>query len=154
MAFEDRYGRHGGPGQPCRRQSSEKLDKVLRFSYASHHRLLTTLGPLLDITRTLRHSVRKLTWAFPSSHMLTFGLAKVIRAALHPVSVPQASLSIGTLGGDAWRPAPGTLVSWGNNPYQNPDVNLSHASETRTVGGMGTHWTCACRTYHWVVSSA
>jgi len=69
----------------------------------------------------------------------------VIKGALQPVSVPPAETYIATLGGDGWTPGiQDTLVFQGSNPNQDPRLNLKDFAVTRTVGGMATHWTCAC----------
>lgn len=69
----------------------------------------------------------------------------VIKGALQPISAPPAETYISTLGGDAWRPSPqDTLIFQGSNPDQKADLNLKASAVTRTVGGMATHWTCAC----------
>ncbi|KAH0829016.1 hypothetical protein J3R83DRAFT_2470 [Lanmaoa asiatica] len=53
------------------------------------------------------------------------------------------------LGGDGWKPSvEQTLIFQGSNPKQKPEVNLKASSVTRAVGGMGTHWTCACPIPH------
>lgn len=73
----------------------------------------------------------------------------VIKGALQPLSIPPSDTFIPTLAGDAWRPGPNdVLVFQGNNPNQVPQVNLKDSAVTRTVGGMATHWTCACPTPH------
>jgi pyranose oxidase len=73
----------------------------------------------------------------------------VIKGALQSVSVPPASSYMSTLGAGAWAPAPGQkLVSSFYNPDQQPEINLPGSAITRTVGGMSTHWTCACPIPH------
>ncbi|KAJ1304640.1 hypothetical protein OPQ81_005781 [Rhizoctonia solani] len=73
----------------------------------------------------------------------------VIKGALQPVSVPPAATYMATLGAEAWSPGPGQkLVSAFNNPDQKPELNLIGSAVTRTVGGMATHWTCACPVPH------
>lgn len=72
----------------------------------------------------------------------------VINGALQPISIPPGDTYISTLGGTSWKPNPQeVLIFQGNNPGQERDVNLKASSVTRTVGGMATHWTCACRTF-------
>lgn len=72
----------------------------------------------------------------------------VIQGALQPVSVPPASTHMPTLGEAAWTPEPGSkLTSSFYNPKQVPELNLPGCAITRTVGGMATHWTCACRMF-------
>jgi len=71
----------------------------------------------------------------------------VINGALQPISIPPGDTYISTLGGTSWKPNPQeVLIFQGNNPGQERDVNLKASSVTRTVGGMATHWTCACPT--------
>ncbi|QRW21546.1 GMC oxidoreductase [Rhizoctonia solani] len=72
----------------------------------------------------------------------------VIKGALQPVSVPPAATYMPTLGAEAWSPGSKPLVSAFNNPEQEPSVNLPGCAVTRTVGGMATHWTCACPIPH------
>ncbi|KIJ51187.1 GMC oxidoreductase [Sphaerobolus stellatus SS14] len=69
----------------------------------------------------------------------------VIKGALQKVSVPPSDTHIAMLGGDGWTPGfKETLICQGNNPKQDPRLNLKDFAVTRTVGGMATHWTCAC----------
>ncbi|PIL28620.1 hypothetical protein GSI_08662 [Ganoderma sinense ZZ0214-1] len=73
----------------------------------------------------------------------------VIKGALQPVSVPPSDTYISTLGGDGWTPSlTDVLITEGRNPHQDPRVNLKATAVTRTVGGMATHWTCACPMPH------
>ncbi|CAE6419406.1 unnamed protein product, partial [Rhizoctonia solani] len=72
----------------------------------------------------------------------------VIKGALQPVSVPPAATYMPTLGATAWSPGGEKLVSSFNNPNQKPELNLPGCAVTRTVGGMATHWTCACPIPH------
>ncbi|CAE6528111.1 unnamed protein product [Rhizoctonia solani] len=73
----------------------------------------------------------------------------VIKGALQRVSVPPAETYMATLGAEAWSPAPEQcLVSAFHNPDQKPELNLPGCAITRTVGGMATHWTCACPIPH------
>jgi len=77
----------------------------------------------------------------------------VIKGALQIISVPPADTYIPTLVGDGWTPpisADGvsTLVFHGSNPNQIREKNLKASAVTRTVGGMATHWTCACPIPH------
>ncbi|CAE7218642.1 unnamed protein product [Rhizoctonia solani] len=73
----------------------------------------------------------------------------VIKGALQPVSVPPAPTYMPALGAEAWSPGPGQrLVSAFHNPNQTPELNLPGCAITRTVGGMATHWTCACPKPH------
>jgi pyranose oxidase len=81
----------------------------------------------------------------------------VIKGALQPISVPKSETFLPTLGGLGWTPplpppdgppavqgVVKALVIQGNNPDQRPETNLRASAVTRTVGGMATHWTCAC----------
>lgn len=73
----------------------------------------------------------------------------VIQGALQPVSVPPESTYMSTLGEVAWTAAPGQkLTSSFYNPNQVKELNLPGCAITRTVGGMATHWTCACPEPH------
>ncbi|KAF8867769.1 hypothetical protein CPB85DRAFT_105397 [Mucidula mucida] len=73
----------------------------------------------------------------------------VINGALQPVSVSPADTYIPTLGGNSWQPSPqDVLIFQNSNPNQRREVNLKSSAVTRTVGGMATHWTCACPTPH------
>lgn len=90
-----------------------------------------------------------LVWHFLYSPIpfLNHDLVNVIKGALQPISIPPSDTFLSTLGGDAWHPAVDqALVMEGNNPKQNAQTNLKASAITRTVGGMATHWTCACRT--------
>ncbi|KIJ23033.1 GMC oxidoreductase [Sphaerobolus stellatus SS14] len=71
--------------------------------------------------------------------------AQIIKASLQPVSVPPDDTYQPTLARAAWSPSlEKPLVIEGHNPKQVRELNLPGASVTRTVGGMGTHWGCAC----------
>ncbi|THV03944.1 pyranose 2-oxidase [Dendrothele bispora CBS 962.96] len=77
----------------------------------------------------------------------------VIKGALQTVSAPPADTYIPTLVGDGWTPpvsenGTSTLIFQGSNPNQIREKNLKASAVTRTVGGMSTHWTCACPTPH------
>ncbi|KAL0061207.1 hypothetical protein AAF712_011966 [Marasmius tenuissimus] len=76
----------------------------------------------------------------------------VIKGALQPVSIPPSSAFMPTMAGTSWRPPPdgasNRLIIQGHNPDQVPEFNLGAAAVTRTVGGMGTHWTCSCPIPH------
>ncbi|KAG8708353.1 Pyranose 2-oxidase, partial [Ceratobasidium sp. 394] len=68
----------------------------------------------------------------------------VIKGALQEISVPPQSTFMATLGEIAWTHPPGQpLIQANHNPNQKPEENLT-SYVTRTVGGMATHWTCAC----------
>ena len=71
------------------------------------------------------------------------------KGALQPISVPPSDGFIPTLYGQGWTPPPGKpLVSHGLNPNQASEFNLKASAVTRAVGGMATHWTCACPRPH------
>ncbi|KAL0953020.1 hypothetical protein HGRIS_007223 [Hohenbuehelia grisea] len=73
----------------------------------------------------------------------------VIKGALQPISVPPSATYLPTLGGEGWTPSEGShLTIQGHNPHQVPEKNLQASAVTRTVGGMATHWTCACPIPH------
>ncbi|KAJ3826739.1 pyranose 2-oxidase [Lentinula raphanica] len=75
----------------------------------------------------------------------------VIQGALQPVSIPVSDTHQSTLGGDSWTPPNSKqteLVICGQNPQQSRFDNLGATAVTRAVGGMATHWTCACPTPH------
>ncbi|KAG8699223.1 hypothetical protein FRC08_005431 [Ceratobasidium sp. 394] len=74
----------------------------------------------------------------------------VIRGALQPISVPPSETHISTLGTIAWVPPPGEqhITQSYHNPNQKPEENLGASAVTRAVGGMATHWTCACPRPH------
>ncbi|KAJ3743941.1 pyranose 2-oxidase [Lentinula detonsa] len=76
----------------------------------------------------------------------------VIQGALQPVSVPLSDTHQSTLGGNSWTPPLNSkqnqLVICGQNPQQARGTNLGATAVTRAVGGMATHWTCACPTPH------
>ncbi|KAG8698255.1 Pyranose 2-oxidase [Ceratobasidium sp. 395] len=68
----------------------------------------------------------------------------VIKGALQEISVCPQSTFMSTLGEVAWNHPPGKpLIQSNHNPNQKPELNLK-SYVTRTVGGMATHWTCAC----------
>ncbi|QRV94651.1 hypothetical protein RhiJN_22669 [Ceratobasidium sp. AG-Ba] len=68
----------------------------------------------------------------------------VIRGALQPLSVPPLNSYLPTLGTAAWTPPPGEHITRSyHNPGQKSEENLM-SYVTRAVGGMATHWTCAC----------
>ncbi|KAG8710639.1 Pyranose 2-oxidase [Ceratobasidium sp. 395] len=74
----------------------------------------------------------------------------IIRGAMQPTSIPSMGGHLPGLQGDAWiqresRPS----INSPYNPDQDPTANLdAGGSVTRTVGGMSTHWTCACPEPH------
>ncbi|KAH7871076.1 pyranose 2-oxidase [Lentinula edodes] len=76
----------------------------------------------------------------------------VIQGALQPVSIPVSDTHQSTLGGNSWTPPINSkqnqLVICGQNPQQSREDNLGATAVTRAVGGMATHWTCACPTPH------
>ncbi|KAF8601047.1 pyranose oxidase [Ceratobasidium sp. AG-I] len=73
----------------------------------------------------------------------------IIRGATQPVSQPPSSGHVPTLQGDAWMQRESrSSINSSYNPDQDPATNLDLAGVTRTVGGMATHWTCACPEPH------
>lgn len=76
----------------------------------------------------------------------------IINGALQPISISPSDTYQPTLAVAAWAPpidpAEGQLVIMGHNPNQEAGLNLPGSAVTRTVGGMATHWTCACPTPH------
>lgn len=76
----------------------------------------------------------------------------VIKGALQPISIPPSGTLLPTMLGTGWK-APqndpnSQLIIQGHNPQQLSSKNLGAAAVTRTVGGMSTHWTCACPIPH------
>ncbi|KAF8608603.1 pyranose 2-oxidase [Ceratobasidium sp. AG-I] len=73
----------------------------------------------------------------------------VIQGALQPVSVPPSSTHMATLGTVAWTSSKkNESIQGPHNPQQKDEDNLPGCAVTRTVGGMATHWTCACPRPH------
>lgn len=71
------------------------------------------------------------------------------KGALQTISIPPSDTFIPTLYGQAWTPALNEqLIIFGHNPNQVPELNLKASAVTRVVGGMATHWTCACPLPH------
>ncbi|KAK0220817.1 pyranose 2-oxidase [Armillaria nabsnona] len=71
-----------------------------------------------------------------------------IQGALQTTSIPVPDSYQPTLAAASWAPDSDSLVINGFNPCQKPSVNLPANAITRTVGGMATHWTCACPEPH------
>ncbi|KAB8202115.1 hypothetical protein BDV34DRAFT_215768 [Aspergillus parasiticus] len=71
---------------------------------------------------------------------LTFDLL-VFQGSLHHTSVPTNKSAVPTLAPVCWK-ANGQIFN-GQNPRQDPAVNLDANGVARNVGGMSTHWTCA-----------
>ncbi|KAK0503731.1 pyranose 2-oxidase [Armillaria luteobubalina] len=70
-----------------------------------------------------------------------------IKGALQATSVPMPASYIPTLPIVSWAPDDAnSLVINGFNPNQKVSTNLPACAVTRAVGGMATHWTCACLT--------
>ncbi|KAB8224543.1 hypothetical protein BDV33DRAFT_199579 [Aspergillus novoparasiticus] len=65
----------------------------------------------------------------------------VIQGSLHHTSVPTNKAAVPTLAPVSWK-ANGQIFN-GQNPRQDPSVNLDANGVARNVGGMSTHWTCA-----------
>lgn len=76
----------------------------------------------------------------------------VVKSALQPVSIPPSDTFLPTMVGTAWKPphedSSKRLIFQGHNPNQIAETNLPACAVTRTVGGMATHWTCACPIPH------
>ncbi|KAG9084342.1 hypothetical protein FRC07_013666, partial [Ceratobasidium sp. 392] len=74
----------------------------------------------------------------------------IIRGAMQPSSLPPMSGHLSGLQGDAWiQRESRSSINSPYNPDQDPTTNLdSGGAVTRTVGGMSTHWTCACPEPH------
>ncbi|QMW46713.1 hypothetical protein G4B11_010168 [Aspergillus flavus] len=71
---------------------------------------------------------------------LTFDLL-LFQGSLHYTSVPTNKAAVPTLAPISWK-ANGQIFN-GQNPRQDPNVNLDANGVARNVGGMSTHWTCA-----------
>ncbi|KZV75432.1 GMC oxidoreductase [Peniophora sp. CONT] len=68
-----------------------------------------------------------------------------INACLEPVSVPPVDPYLSTLPSISWTPPNDQVFPHQcQNPAQARDKNLPAAAVSKTVGGMGAHWTCAC----------
>jgi|GEM_PF-642877 len=79
--------------------------------------------------------------------------ASVIRGHLQPLSVPTSdnpmlTLDPGAFSIDRNNPDYKGFVINGQNPDQVSYKNLPGAAATYAVGGMATHWTCACPRHH------
>ena len=77
--------------------------------------------------------------------------ASVIRGHLHYLSVPtnnQPALTLDPVAYKVDRDRYTGFVRNNQNPDQNPNKNLDGAAASYAVGGMGTHWTCACPRLH------
>jgi pyranose oxidase len=71
----------------------------------------------------------------------------VIRGHLNTLSIPVDTRPMLTLDPGAFQPQQ-PFVRNGQNPDQDPRYNLPAAAATYNVGGMATHWTCACPRQH------
>lgn len=77
--------------------------------------------------------------------------ASVIRGHLHLLSVAPNTAPVLTLDPGAFaidRDRYRSFVRNNENPDQDPSTNLAAAAATYGVGGMATHWTCACPRFH------
>ncbi|MFL5657552.1 MAG: pyranose oxidase [Ktedonobacteraceae bacterium] len=77
--------------------------------------------------------------------------ASVIRGHLHYLSVPtnnQPALTLDPVAYKVDRDRYTGFVRNNQNPDQIPYKNLDGAAASYAVGGMGTHWTCACPRFH------
>ncbi|KAG8688771.1 Pyranose 2-oxidase, partial [Ceratobasidium sp. 394] len=74
----------------------------------------------------------------------------IIRAAMQPMSLPPLGGHLPTLQGDTWiQRESRSSINSPYNPDQDPTTNFDGGGGvTRTVGGMATHWTCACPEPH------
>lgn len=83
--------------------------------------------------------------------------ADVIRGHLHTLSVPTNDTAVVTLDPAAYtvdRSKYGGFIRNNQNPDQDSYRNLDAAAATYGVGGMATHWTCACPRHHPTVERA
>ena len=71
----------------------------------------------------------------------------VIRGHLNTISVPVDKRPTLTLDPGAFQPD-NPLIRNGQNPDQDGRYNLPAAAASYNVGGMATHWTCACPRHH------
>ncbi|PBK97966.1 hypothetical protein ARMGADRAFT_1076421 [Armillaria gallica] len=79
----------------------------------------------------------------------SFGMYKAPWGALQATSVPMPASYLATLPVVSWAPVDtDILVIIGFNPKQQVSTDLPACAVTRTVGGMATHWTCACPEPH------
>jgi pyranose oxidase len=77
--------------------------------------------------------------------------ASVIKGHLHSLSVPTNDLPVLTRNPVSYevdRDKHQAFVRNNQNPDQNPFKNLDAAAASYAVGGMATHWTCACPRFH------
>jgi len=77
--------------------------------------------------------------------------ASVIRGHLHLLSVApdySSALRLDPAAYQVDRRKYGSFVQNNANPKQDPVFNLPAAAATYAVGGMATHWTCACPRFH------
>ena len=141
------FGRNRFSGQPNHRRTPQELDKVL-FPLRFASLAIFDTDPCMP-----RYQKDFDAFGGPLNQWFGFCLlfhrpptVNIIKGALQPVSVPPGNSFSPTLARAAWAaPAGKPLVSYGNNPLQKPERNLSGTCITRTVGGMASHWTCACR---------
>ena len=151
-AFDGRYySRNRFSGQLYHRRQPQELDKVLlpiRFASLSifdTDLCMSRYQKDFDAFGELSKSILNewfdicLLFHWPPT-------VNVIKGALQLVSVPPGNSFSSILARAAWAPPVGKpLVSFGNNPLQSRERNLSGTAITRTVGGMASHWTCASR---------
>lgn len=71
----------------------------------------------------------------------------VIKGHLNTLSIPVDKTPTLTLDPGAFQPDK-AFIRNGQNPEQDPRYNLPAAAATFAVGGMATHWTCACPRQH------
>ena len=107
---------------------------------------LTLIYVCLGTRKISTHSVSPQINGLAFAQRYSTPTVNVIKGSLQPVSVPPGNSFSSTLAKASWSPPEGKpLVTYGNNPLQSPEKNLAAAGITRTVGGMASHWTCACR---------
>ena len=134
------------PSEVTTRTLSSTFNVTLYFIGRINLSLCTRYQKDIDQFGNLSHSLD--AHRFIHTHSRLFAV-NVIKGALQLISVPSQDSFLPTLGGQGWRPPPPgsdkQLIFQGNNPDQKPELNLKASAVTRTVGGMATHWTCACR---------
>ncbi|KAI5926247.1 hypothetical protein F4810DRAFT_725958 [Camillea tinctor] len=73
----------------------------------------------------------------------------IVNGELDELSVPTNKQSVPSLDPSVWSidPHQGTIAN-GQNPFQDAYYNIPSAAASRTVGGMGSHWTCCTPRQH------
>ncbi len=125
--------------------------------YVAHPALRVVLIGLADSRKISMHLVcRGRRPSSVESTLCLLSAVHTIKGALQTTSIPVPDSYQSTLGIVSWAPDPtNEMFTQGFNPCQKTHVNLPGNAITRTVGGMGTHWTCACRTctLHFFIAS-